>query len=241
MICSSVLISVALLLLTLTAAQAGGTDLSSWARERLDEASARLEQQPASVEAGWQYGRAIFDFAEFSTNSSQRAALAEKGIAVCRRILTGATNSAAAHYYLAMNLGQLARTRGLGALKLVSEMEQLFQRACELDELFDYAGPDRNLGMLYRDAPVIASVGSRSKARKRLEQAVKLAPDFPENRLALVEGYILWGNRAGARREFASLRDGLAAGRRRFSGAEWASSWVDWDARIEKIRQKLKP
>jgi len=32
-------------------------------------------------------------------------------------------NFAAAHYYLAMNLGQLARTKSVGALKLVKQME----------------------------------------------------------------------------------------------------------------------
>jgi hypothetical protein len=44
-------------------------------------------------------------------------------------------------------------------------MEAEFKLARELDESFDYAGPDRNLGRLYFMAPSIASVGSRAKAR----------------------------------------------------------------------------
>ena len=39
--------------------------------------------------------------------------------AACRQALAQGSNSAPAHYYLGMNLGQLARTRGLSALKLV--------------------------------------------------------------------------------------------------------------------------
>ena len=62
-----------------------------------------------------------------------------------------------------MNLGQLARTRGLSALKLVDQMEREFTRARDLDEHLDWAGPDRNLGLLYGDAPVIGSIGSRTR------------------------------------------------------------------------------
>ena len=65
-----------------------------------------------------------------------------------------------------MNLGQLARTELLGALKLVKEMEREFKTAADLDKQFDYAGPERCLGLLYRDAPGWpASIGSRRKAR----------------------------------------------------------------------------
>ncbi len=76
-------------------------------------------------------------------------------------------NSAPAHYYLAMNLGQLARTEFLGALKLVREMEREFKTAAELDAQFDFAGPERSLGLLYRDAPGWpVSIGSKRKARE---------------------------------------------------------------------------
>ena len=67
-------------------------------------------------------------------------------------------------------------------------MEADFTRARELDERYDWAGPDRNLGLLYRDAPAIGSVGSRSKARRHLKRAVELAPQYPENRLNLARG-----------------------------------------------------
>ena len=109
-----------------------------------------------------------------------------------------------------MNLGQLARTKGLGALKLVDQMEREFSRARELDEQLDYAGPDRNLGLLYRDAPAIGSVGSRTRAREHLKRAVELAPQYPENRLNLIEAYLKWGERTGAYRELAGARSSLA-------------------------------
>jgi hypothetical protein len=96
-----------------------------------------------------------------------------------------------------MNLGQLARTKGLSALKLVDQMEGEFTRARDLDEHLDYAGPDRSLGLLYRDAPVIGSVGSRTRAREHLRRAVEVAPQYPENRLSLIEAYLKVGRTHG--------------------------------------------
>ena len=110
-----------------------------------------------------------------------------------------------------MNLGQLARTETLGALKLVREMEREFKTAAELDGHFDYAGPERSLGLLYRDAPGWpVSIGSRRKAREWLEQAEKLAPEYPENHLNLVESYLQWHDRAGGEARIAGAGRPLA-------------------------------
>src|SRR5204863_6138936 len=119
---------------------------------------------------------------------------AQPAIEGCERALGTNEANAALHYYLAMNQGQLARTKGFGALKLVREMEKEFSRAAELDSHFDYAGPDRNLGSLYLDAPGWpTSIGNHSKARQHLMRAVQLAPDYPDNHLCLLEGYIKLG------------------------------------------------
>src|SRR6185369_6107731 len=99
---------------------------------------------------------------------------------VSRDAVARASNSAPAHYYLGMNLAQLAQTKFLGALKIVSEMETEVSIVRDLDAKFDDAGADRNLGLLYRDAPAIGSIGSRPKAREHLQSAVKLAPGSPD-------------------------------------------------------------
>ena len=105
--------------------------------------------------AAWQFARACFDFADFATNDTQRADIARQGIAACRKLLARETNSAPGHYYLAMNFGQLARAEApsLAAYRLVKQMEHEFKTAADLDKNFDYAGPERSLGLLYRDAP----------------------------------------------------------------------------------------
>jgi tetratricopeptide (TPR) repeat protein len=204
------------------------------------EADARFKKEPKNVEAAWQFGRACFDAAEFSTNSTERAQIAEQGIAACKQALVQNRDSAAAHYYLGMNLGELAETRGMSALKLVDQIEREFELARTLDESLDFAGPDRNLGTLYRDAPAWISVGSKSKARKHLIRAVELAPNYPDNRLNLAEGYARWSDHPGVRREYKALEELWPKARTNFVGAAWSSSWVDWEQRLKELKKKVQ-
>jgi tetratricopeptide (TPR) repeat protein len=215
-------------------------EFAAYAKRGFQEAQARYRKAPGEATAAWQFGRACFDLAGFATNQTERASLAERGIAASRAALARDSNSAPAHYYLAINLGQLAQTKGLSALGLVDQMEREFIRARELNEHFDYAGPDRSLGLLYRDAPAIVSVGSRTRARERLRRAVELAPQYPDNRLNLIEAYLKWGDRTGAYRELQSLEAAWPAARTNFVGAAWAASWADWEPRLKKLKKKAE-
>lgn len=210
------------------------------ARQHFLEAQAHYRSMPGEAAAAWKFARACFDLAEFATNKTECASLAEQGIAVSQRVIASEPNLAPAHYYLGMNLGQLARTRGLSALKLVSQMQRAFTRAHDLEEQLDWAGPDRNLGLLYRDAPAFASIGSRSKAREHLKRAVELAPGYPENRLNLVETYLSWGEPNSAQRELAALQAAWPSARTNFVGTAWAASWADWDPRLQKLKKKIE-
>jgi hypothetical protein len=191
------------------------------------------------AQSAWQFGRACFDLAEFATNSAERAEIAEQGVAACKELIARAPKSAPGHYYLGMNLAQLARTRGIGALKIVSQMENEFGLASQLDASFDFGGADRNLGLLYRDAPSIISIGSRSRAKKHLERAVEISPDYPENRLNLMESCMQWSDRNGLIRESKALEDAWPRARKALTGEPWEASWVDWEARRQKLRNKM--
>ena len=213
---------------------------ASLAQQALARAQAHYEQDPRDVDAAWQYARACFDLADVTTNKAECATIAERGIEVSQQALPRATNSAPLHYYLGLNLGQLARTRGISALKLVEQMEREFLRAAGLEPKFDYAGADRSLGLLYREAPAVVSVGSRFKARQHLARAVELAPQYPENHLNLLEAYLQWGERDAARRELKVLEQDWASARLQLAGPAWAASWADWDARLQKAKKKLE-
>ncbi len=209
------------------------------AQTELAAASSRSQSAPDSLEAAWRLAQTCFDAGEFSTNNAERAALANRGIEAAKSAIRLNDDSAAAHYYLGMNLGQLARTKSLGALKLVDQMVVEFSRALALDDHFDYAGPERNLGLLYRDAPAIGSVGSRTKARHHLQRAALLEPDYPENRLNLVETYYHWGEYEAARKQLSTLMGLLPAARQKLTAPGLAPAWSDWDARIKTLNTKL--
>jgi hypothetical protein len=159
-------------------------------------------------------------------------------------LLARETGSAPGHYYLAMNEGQLAEAEApsLAAYHLVKQMEREFKTAADLDKSFDYAGPERCLGLLYRDAPGWPfSIGSRRKARENgLEQAAKLAPDYPENHLNLAESFLQWHETDNAKNELAALDALWPDAQTNFTGEAWEQSWDDWSTRRDAARKKLK-
>jgi tetratricopeptide (TPR) repeat protein len=223
---------------------AGETNNPVFARRagvELQRAQAQFQSNTNDPAAAWQLARACFLFNDFATNNAARAELAAQGIAACRQLLARESNSAPGHYYLAVELGLLADTkRNMAAFKMVREMEREFKTADDLDELFDYAGPARCLGLLYRDAPGWPmSIGSRHKARDWLEQAVKLAPDYPDNQLNLVESYWQWKDREAASNALQRLDALWPAARTNFTGEIWEQSWNNWATRREAEREKV--
>jgi hypothetical protein len=118
-------------------------------------------------------------------------------------------------------------------------MEREFLAAFDLAPDFDYAGPNRNLGLLYLQAPVVASIGSRSKARLHLHRAAERAPEYPENRLNLIEACLKWGDLNEARREMKALEALWAGAQDRFAGEPWAVSWQEWAGRLKAAKHKL--
>jgi len=212
------------------------------AAAEFQSAQIRFQSNTNNPAAAWQFARACFDLADFATNDTERAAIARQGIAACRELLARESNSAPGHYYLAMNYGQLARAEApsVAAYRLVKQIENEFKTAADLDRSFDYAGPERCLGLLYRDAPGWPfSIGSKRKARDFLEQAAKLAPDDPENHLNLAESYLQWHEGDNAKSELKTLDALWPSARTNFTGEAWERSWDDWAARRDAARKKL--
>ena len=203
------------------------------------ETQERMRTQPGNVPAIIEFCAAAFNWAELAQKDSDRETIAEQAIAAAREALRLELTNAAAHYWLAMNLGQLARTRTFGALSLVRQMETEFHESRRLDEKVDYAGPDRSLGYLYRDAPGWpTSIGSKRKAREHLERAVKLHPDFPDNQLALLESFDQWSDRPNFERHLPATERCMTEARQKFAGPEWEQSWADWQKRWNALKAK---
>lgn len=197
-------------------------------------------QQPENVETGWRFGQACFEWADYSENKQARACLAEEGIAACEAVLQAKGDEVGGQYYLAMNLGQLARTKSLGALRLVRQMEEHFLKAVALDPGFYHAGPCRSLGMLYRDAPGWpASIGHRSKARKYLNLALKHDDGFPETHLVWVESLLSWDEERQAREYWPQVQSVMESARSRFQLEDNSSRWADWERRFAQLQERM--
>jgi len=196
---------------------------------------------PKNDEAVWRYGRACFDLGEFAKDDDAREKLALEGIEVCRALVARSPKHAAGHYYLGMNLGQLARTKTLGALSIVREMEQVFKRSAELDNKVHYSGADRCLGILYLEAPGWpTSIGNKSKARQHLQRCVELSPEYPDNHLELMEAYLEWKDTKALQRAAKDFETMLPKAREMFKGERWEENWLDWEKRWKAVQGKLK-
>lgn len=199
----------------------------------------RFAHDKTNSETAWRFAKACFERADFSTNDTQRAAFAELGIAASKHAVALDTNSAAAYFYLGVNLGQMARTKLFSALGLLDEMEAAWEKSIALDPKFHYAAAERSLGLLYLDAPGWPiSLGSRSKARKHLQQATKLVPDYPENHLCWLEAQLKWGEAKSVKTQLSNMEAILQSARTNFTGAAWSRDWEDWEARWKRIRAK---
>jgi tetratricopeptide (TPR) repeat protein len=213
------------------------------AQQILAAARKRYKSELTNSVAAWQVGRACFELVTVLEDPKEMERIINEGITACRQSVALDPKSAAAHYYLAITVGKLADLkRNLAAYGMVKEVEREFHKARELDEGFCNAGPDRCLGELYLKAPGWPmSVGSRSKARKHLEHAAELAPDFPDNRLTLAEAYWKWHDKKPLARELEAMEQLWPAARTNFAGADWAAAWSDWQPRFDKLRENVRP
>jgi tetratricopeptide (TPR) repeat protein len=210
------------------------------AEQKYEAARTRYDNHITSAEAAWQFGRACFDRADVEADKKQKEGFAEQGCYACRQALIDDPRSAWGHYYLGLNTGELASAKGLGALHLLHDMEDEWKAAIRLDEKIDYGGPNRSLGMLYRDAPGWPlSIGNRNRAIRYLTEAERLSPDYPDNALTLAEAYLKWNDYRQAGRMAERIPEALAQARKKLTGPDWESSWVDWTRRWLAIQARL--
>lgn len=184
--------------------------------------------------------RLSYDLASIQPDHEARARITQVGIAAAESSLARHPDSAPTHYYLALNLGELARTKHVGALRLLPRLRDSLEAARRLDESLDHGGPDRTLGLLYLEAPGWpASIGSKSKARAHFLRALALAPEHPANHLCLAEALLRWREADAAAARLASLDVLWTNAQARMAGPRWAADWADWTRRREALRMAL--
>lgn len=232
----------ALLTISATAQTASNAVFAARARVDFNRAQADYTAHPTETNA-LRLGRASYYWAEYATNETQRATVAKAGVAACREWAERKPQSAGAHYYLAIDYGELAEAEApsLAAYRLVHEIEREFKTAADLDVAYDFAGPARCLGLLYRDAPGWPlSIGSRHKAHEWLDRAAAVAPDYPENQLNVAESAVRWHQATDAEQAIKKLAAVWPAAQKKLAGEAWEAIWADWIQRRAAVTAEFQ-
>ena len=157
----------------------------------LDRARAALRRaqdlQGERFETSWRRARVCFLISQQLTDKAQRVQLAEQGVRHARSSAKQRPDRVEGHYFLALSLGQIAEAQS--KLSLIKPMLAAAQRAAEIDERYDHAGPLLFIGKVYLQAPGWpVSVGDLDQAIETLQRAVAIAPR-PLARVFLAQAY----------------------------------------------------
>jgi len=117
---------------------------------------------------------------------------AEKGIKIAEDCIAVAPREAACYYWHAVNTGLYYKIRIIGYQRGVKKMIADCENVIALEPSYDNAGALRMLGLIYTQLPqtggnIESVIRDLPLAEKYLRRAVDIAPDYPENQLALAE------------------------------------------------------
>jgi tetratricopeptide (TPR) repeat protein len=169
------------------------TDASSAEMENallaLDKAT-KLE--PKNFEAQWQAARTTAWLGdELYDDKTKRQHFSGRGIEYAKAAIELDPKRVEGHYYSGNNLGLAASAKLVGAKFMVPSVRDAWKKAMAIDGCYDHGGPPRNLGELYAKAPPWpASIGDPDKGVELIGQAMKCAPDWPQNNLFLGDALV---------------------------------------------------
>jgi tetratricopeptide (TPR) repeat protein len=188
-------------------------------------------------EALWRAARASFWLSRRHPQAEVQIAFSRKGVALGEEDVASRTSAAPRpepYFFLALNLGRLSELTGGGLLR-IARMKELAAEVVRIDERFAHAGGHRFLGILtHRTSAVpLFAAGTPDDARRHLERACEIAPDYPENHSALAEVLLTFAEPAAAR---AALERALASP----PPPDHAEDHREWTARARELLGEIE-
>lgn len=185
--------------------------------------------------------------AEKSFSETDRSAarkLAEEGIDLAERCITTAPEEAACYYWRAVNTGFFHRVHIIGYQRGVKRMIDDCMKVIELNEGYDHAGVYRILGELYTRLPQTGGTAESitrdlDLAENYLRQAIKLAPEYPENHIALAKTLIEKENFSGTAKALTDAKILVSQWENDIAYNDWRNSMLVLEKKMKKAR-KLK-
>lgn len=171
-------------------------------------------------------------------NRGKARDLAEKGIAAAERCIALDSDEPGCFYWRAVATGLYHRVHVIGYQRGVKRMIDDCRRVIDLDPAYDHAGAYRILGEIYTQLP---QTGGRADsitrdldlAEQYLREAITLAPEYPENHIALAKTLL----------EKENLPETTAAIRTaRNLAPQWKQdiSYDDWRRTMLALEKKIK-
>ena len=175
--------------------------------------------------------------AQHATEASEIKNFAQRGREFAEKCIERAPEEAACYYYRATHVGLYYKAHIFGYQDGVKQMISDCERAISIDPSYDYAGCHRLLGQLYTNLPKTTArsngiIRDLSKAEQHLREALRIAPEYPENHLALSENLLAQGNVA------ASL-DALVRAKKLAPQWKLDTSFRLWEMTAHELEKKI--
>jgi tetratricopeptide (TPR) repeat protein len=164
--------------------------------------------------------------------------VSKKGLHYANTCLEEDPDNVGCYYYKALNTGVYYQARVLGYRKGLKIMVRSAEKVIALNPQYEYAGGYRFLGRLYGQVPAF-NMGEKAvrkdldKSIRLLSQAIKIAPDYPENHLFLAES--LWEHEQGV--EALAALDTM---QQLEIQSTWKSMATEWQRTAKKLRKKIR-
>jgi tetratricopeptide (TPR) repeat protein len=130
----------------------------------------------------------------------------EKTATYAEKALKLAPHRAEGHYWYGLALLKKAQKKGgIRAYFLARKGIEELQKVRQALPNYDHAGASRVLGLLYCLAPQWTPFGDLDKSIRLAQEATRLAPNFPLNRLYLADAYKKRGDKQAAIREYKKI------------------------------------
>lgn len=173
--------------------------------------------------------------ADAATTREEQLQAAKEGMTVGADCIRRAPTSPACYYYRAMATGRYYEVRVIGYQTGVKHMVEDLAKVTQLAPDFDHAGAYRMLGQLFTQLPKTTIhpadlTRDLDRARGYLTEAVRRAPDYPENHLALCAALA----EADARHEAVVACDRATALAQRWPVMAERHQWVAAGSKLKK-------
>jgi len=168
----------------------------------------------------------------------ERLKIAQKGIEYGNMCASSEPNNPACYYWRAVNTGQYYQSKVIGYQNGLKSMIKDCDKINKLDPKYEYGGGYRILGLIYTEVPSVAV--KKDSIRKDIDKAyiylvksTEIAPNYPENYIALAKTYLEMDDQMQADKNLNKAKKLLT---------EWKKhpDYKQWKQEIKELSRKTE-